>query len=336
MNLLGGGKKLRMLLTAVILLGVASPLAVLAAAEKKPAPDNAAVVNGKAITQAEVEREMAGMLNEFKNRGAVPEESQMEALKKNLLEELISQELLAQEGTRLGIKVDGALVDDRLKLLKSRFPSEEEFKAILSRSSLSEPELRSQMERGLLIHEVLTREVIQKVTISPKESQEYYDTHPDDFKQPEQIRASHILIKLDPKAEADQKAKARWEIEDVRKKLSKGGDFAALAKEFSQCPSNTQGGDLGFFERGQMAKPFEDAAFSLKPGQTSGIVVTEFGYHLIRVTEKKPPGMLPYETVKGEMEQHLKEAKIRAEVGRYLEGLRAGAKVERLTPETKK
>ncbi|MEW6666870.1 MAG: peptidylprolyl isomerase [Thermodesulfobacteriota bacterium] len=328
MNILRGGR-LRLLLTAAVLLGVASPLA---AAEKKPAQGHAALVNGKAITQAEVDRELAGMLNELRNRGTVPEESQMEALRKNLLEELISQELLAQEGAKLGIKVDDALVDDRLKMLKSRFPSEEEFRNVLSRSSLSEAELKSQMERGLLIHEVLTREVIRKVTISAEESKEYYDTHPDDFKQPEQVRASHILVKLEPKAEPDVKAKARWEIEEVRKKLSKGGDFAALAREFSQCPSKTQGGDLGFFQKGQMAKPFEDAAFSLKPGQTSGIVETEFGYHLIRVTEKKPAGMLAYEKVKGELEEHLKEAKTRMEVGRYIEGLRAGAKVERLVP----
>jgi peptidyl-prolyl cis-trans isomerase C len=327
------GRKFWVLSIAIMLLWAVSPLA---AAEKKPAAGNAAVVNGKAITQAEVERELAGMLNELRNRGTVPEESQMDALKKNLLEELISQELLAQEATKLGVKVDGALVNDRLKTLKSRFPSEEEFKNVLSRNNLSESELKSQMERGLLIHEVLSREVIQKVTISPQESKEYYDTHPEDFKQPEQVRASHILIRLEPKAEADQKAKARWEIEEVRKKLSKGGDFATLAKEFSQCPSKTEGGDLGFFERGQMAKPFEDAAFSLKPGQTSGIVETEFGYHLIRVTEKKPAGMLPYETVKGELEEHLKEAKTRMEAGRYVEGLRAKAKVERLTPETKK
>ena len=328
-----GSRKFWVLWIAVMLLWVASPLA---AAEKKPAQGNAALVNGKAITQAEVEREMAGMLNELRNRGTVPEESQMEALKQNLLEELISQELLAQEGTKLGIKVDEALVNDRIKLLKSKFPSEEEFKSVLSRSNLSEPELKSQMERGLLIHEVLSREVIQKVTIAPQESKEYYDTHPDDFKQQEQVRASHILIKLDPKAEPDVKAKARWEIEEVRKKLAKGGDFAALAKEFSECPSKTQGGDLGFFERGHMAKPFEDAAFSMKPGQTSGIVETEFGYHLIRVTEKKPAGMLPYEDIKGELEQHLKDAKTRMELGRYVEGLRAGAKVERLTPEIKK
>lgn len=326
------GRNLRFLLTAVILLGVVSGCTP----ENKPSPDNVAVVNGKAITRAEMERELAGMLNQMKSQGAVPEASQVEALKKNLLEELISQELLAQEGTKLGIKADGVMVDDRLKTLKSRFPSEEEFKSALSRSNLSEPELRSQMERGLLIHEVLSREVIQKVTISPQESKEYYDTHPDDFKQPQQVRASHILIKLEPKAEEDAKAKARWEIEEVRKKLSKGADFAALAKEFSQCPSKAQGGDLGFFERGQMTKPFEDAAFSLKPGQTSGIVETEFGYHLIRVTEEKPAGMLSYENVKGELEEQLKEAKTRTEVGRYVEGLRNKAKVERLTPEIKK
>jgi peptidyl-prolyl cis-trans isomerase C len=112
---------------------------------------------------------------------------------------------------------------------------------------------------------------------------------------PEQVHARHILVKVDPKADATQKAAARKKIEDIQKQLKNGEDFSELAKKASDCPSNAKGGDVGYFGRGQMVKPFEDAAFSLKPGEVSGIVETEFGLHLIKVMDKKPEKIMDYQ-----------------------------------------
>jgi peptidyl-prolyl cis-trans isomerase D len=183
---------------------------------------------------------------------------------------------------------------------------------------------------------VLAKDFEPTAAASDAELTSYFEQNAAEFRIERSVRARHILFRIAEDAAPEEEKKLRERAQFVLDKAKAGTDFAALAKEFSQCPSKTQGGDLGFFERGHMAKPFEDAAFSMKPGQTSGIVETEFGYHLIRVTEKKPAGMLPYEDIKGELEQHLKDAKTRMELGRYVEGLRAGAKVERLTPEIKK
>jgi len=107
---------------------------------------------------------------------------------------------------------------------------------------------------------------------------------------PEMVRASHILVKVDSKATAEEKAKALGKIKDIQKRIQSGEDFAQVAKEVSDCPSKENGGDLNFFQRGLMVPPFENAAFSMNPGDTSDIVETVFGYHIIRVTDKRAAG----------------------------------------------
>jgi peptidyl-prolyl cis-trans isomerase C len=111
--------------------------------------------------------------------------------------------------------------------------------------------------------------------------------------------------------------------------VQKGEDFATLAKTYSEGPSGPRGGDLGYFRRGQMVKPFEEVAFSLKPDQTSEIVETRFGYHLIKVDDKKPAKKMTYAEVKDRLNDHLKKQKATSEADAYIETLRKGAKIEK-------
>ncbi|MCK4727485.1 MAG: peptidyl-prolyl cis-trans isomerase [Desulfobacterales bacterium] len=185
----------------------------------------------------------------------------------------------------------------------------------------------------MAIQKFIDNELVQKITVSDKEIKTYYDSNPDFFRQSEQVRASHILIKVHPQAEESQKAEARKALEKIQLKLKEGDDFSALAKESSQCPSSAKGGDLSYFKRGQMAKPFEDAAFALKPGEVSDIVETRFGYHLIKVVDKKPKSMIPYQDVKDRLGQYLKQEKARKEVSLYVEKLKQEAKIERFLAE---
>lgn len=317
-------------LALTVIIGVQLALTSLVyAAEKKPGPGDAAVVNGKPITVIELDRGVEGRIQQLARKGQSPDPSQIGLLRKNVLEELINVELLSQESKKKGIKVEDRAVGDRLQALKSSFPDEKTYTEALSKDNMTESDLKARIEKGLRIQELVSREIIQKVTISTEESKAFYESNPDAFKQPEQVHASHILIKVDPTGGDSAKKKAKKDIEEILKKLKKGEDFAALAKQHSQCPSKEKGGDLGLVGRGQTVKPFEDAAFALKSGETSGIVETEFGFHVLRVLEKKQERVVPYEEAEESLQNHLKENKIQTEVGRYIEGLRAGSKVER-------
>ncbi|MFQ5772679.1 MAG: peptidylprolyl isomerase, partial [bacterium] len=156
-----------------------------------------------------------------------------------------------------------------------------------------------------------------------------YDANPKFFKQPEEVKASHILIKVDADATEAQKSEARQKIKNVQQKLKSGEDFALLAKEFSQGPSSVKGGDLGYFRRGQMVKSFEDAAFSLKLNEVSDIVETRFGYHLIKVVDKKPEKIFTYMEVKDRLNQRIKQQKVEKEAGIYINKLKEDAKIEK-------
>jgi peptidyl-prolyl cis-trans isomerase C len=141
------------------------------------------------------------------------------------------------------------------------------------------------------------------------------------------------LIKVDPGADEAKKAEARTKIESLQTKLKKGENFDALAKEYSEGPSGPKGGDLGFFGRGQMVKPFEETAFTMKPGQVSEMVETRFGYHLIMVTDRTPESTLSYEEIKDRLEQYLKQQKVQEATAKYVETLRGKAKIERFVKE---
>ena len=305
-------------------------IALLALAlEKQPSEGTIAVVNGLVITQEDFDREMSRVQRQLLNMGKHLNDSQMPGIKKGVLENLINHELLFQETQRKGIKIDEATINEQVMTLKKRFPSEAEFKSALTKANLSEVAIKNQIARGLAIEQLIGTYVTKKATVSGQEIKAFYEDHPDLFKQPEQVRASHILIKVEPQVDESQKATARKRIEEIQQRLQKGEDFAALAQEFSQCPSSAKGGDLGYFRRGQMVKPFEEATFALKPGEVSDVVETKFGYHLIKVIEKKPETAIAFEDIKDRLEQYLKKEKVQKEVSLYAQKLKEKAKVER-------
>ncbi|MEE9532157.1 MAG: peptidylprolyl isomerase [Syntrophobacteria bacterium] len=303
------------------------------AGESQSAEQKLAVVNGTVINQAELDSEMNRFLARLQSQDRVPTDLERSQIKKQVLENLIVGELLYQESQKEGVKVDQKEIEAQLAPIKGRYPSEAEFKKALSTMNLTEADLRFRFERDLAIRKLLADQIGGKIAVSEKESRAYYDSNPEFFKKPEQVRASHILIKVDPGADEAKKAEARTKIESLQAKLKSGEDFGALAKEYSEGPSGPKGGDLGFFGRGQMVKSFEETAFTMKPGQVSGIVETRFGYHLIMVTERTPESTLSYEEVKDRLEQYLKQQKEREALAAYVETLKGKAKIERFMKE---
>ena len=169
--------------------------------------------------------------------------------------------------------------------------------------------------------ELTARALADKENISDQEIKSYYQSHKEQFKQKEMVKARHILIKLPQNATKEQLEQAEKKIARIQRELKKGKKFEELAKKYSQGPTSVRGGDLGWFGRGQMVKPFEDAAFNLKPGQVSDPVRTRFGLHLIKVEDYKAPGIKPLSEVKTEIKKTIGQEKAADKIADLLDSV---------------
>jgi peptidyl-prolyl cis-trans isomerase C len=309
---------------------VLAPVGALAA-EKPVSETPAAVVNGTTITQEALAFETQRMIEQMarQRQGQVPDEASMPQAREDVLNRMIEEELLYQDSQSKDIKVPEARVTEELASIKQRFPSEKEYQDALAGIEMSEADLTRKITRGMAIEQLIKEHVIQETAVSDVESRAFYDQNASMFEKPEQIQARHILIKMEGDVTEAQKAEALKKIEMIRKKALEGEDFAALASEYSEGPSSVKGGDLGHFSRGQMVKPFEDAAFALKTGEISEVVETQFGYHIIEVTDQQPASVVSYETVQAQIVERLKQEKSRREIQQYIETLRSQADIER-------
>jgi peptidyl-prolyl cis-trans isomerase C len=290
--------------------------------------DRVAIVNGKDIPKDEYEREISRIKNQISAQGGEIAESEMAELKKQVMENLISMELLYQTSLERGGTVDQALIDNEWAQVTSRYPDRNDLKKALDDLKITEEIIKAQIKKGLTVNTFIEKNFVEKTVIPESEAKAYYDNNAERFNKPESVRASHILIKVEPAEDETKKKAARAEIEKIQAKVKAGEDFAALAKETSQCPSSKEGGDLGVFTRGQMVKPFEEAAFALAQGAVSDIVETEFGYHLIKVTEKQAAGKYSFDEVKVNLTNYLKETKVKKDLSDFVKGLRDKAKIE--------
>lgn len=293
------------------------------------APSAVGSVNGVAIPRSEFDAELEQIKMRYLQQGRDLSGPELEKIKDAVLEILINRELLFQESQRVGIQPEEREVAEQLDAIKKRFPSEAEFKKTLDEMNFQEKDITGHIRKALSIQKLIDQEIINKIQISDQANKEYYDQNPKEFKQPEQVKAGHILVKVEPDASNEKKAEAREKIEGIQKKLKEGEEFSALAKEHSEDPSAPQGGDLGYFRRGQMVKPFEDAAFGLKVDEISGIVETPFGYHLIKVYEKMPERTIGYPEVKGKITEYLKQEKAKAEVQFFVKKLKDKAEIKK-------
>jgi peptidyl-prolyl cis-trans isomerase C len=194
------------------------------------------------------------------------------------------------------------------------------------------PEIAEQLQffsDNFLANEYLKREKAQKIAISDEELKTYYDSHTSEFKTPEMIKARHILVKVENTASEDEKKKAKEKAEMYLKKIKDGEDFAKLASEVSDdTGSKAKGGDLGFFQKGRMVKPFEDAAFSLKPGEVSGVVETQFGFHILKVEDRKDSTIESFDAVKERLRQKLLQDRTRQEITEFIDKAMLDSKAE--------
>ena len=247
-------------------------------------PAVVARVNGQDVPKAEFDRMLKQM--ELQAGRPVPEERRAE-IYRAVVDQLVTYTALAQETKARGVTVTDAeakqVSDAKLAELRQQIPDAAAFKKALADRNMTEERLRADIRRDIAINKMMEAELAGAPGVTDADVREFYDKNPDEFTG---VRASHILIKPDGFDEASKK-KARAAIDDVLKQAKAGADFAELAKKHSSDGSAQQGGDLGFFTKGRMVPEFSKAAFALQPGQISDVVETQFGFHVIKVTERK-------------------------------------------------
>ena len=290
--------------------------------------DTAVTVNGIVITEGEVDARLKPSLSKIAGR---MEPNMVEQYKKRLhgqaLEGMILERLLDEQVKKAGIIVTDEDVNNRISEVTSQQGMTiDGLKSMLETQGQSFDDFKQQMKKGLSFEKLVDKQV-GPVEINDTEARAYYEENKEDFNTPEQVRASHILIKVAPTATVEEKAAAKEKIESLLKKVKEGGDFATLARENSDCPSKAKGGDLGFFERGSMVKEFEDTGFAMQPGQISDVVETQFGYHIIKVTDRKTAGVTTFEKAKPEIIKTLQQMKKGQTFREYIVKLKAEAKI---------
>jgi len=293
--------------------------------------DVAVTVNGVKIMESEVEEivepRLASLAEQGPNRPPKFIEQYKTVLRQQVLEGMIARQLLDGEMKGANIVVTE---EDVISWIKARAAAQrpplslEEFKKKMAAYGQTFEEMKDQVRKGLVYEKFMQSQWAGKIDVTEEDANDYYSKNKNQY---EQVRASHILIKpdiSDPNTDPNEaKATAKAKLQDLLKQINDGADFAELAKAHSACDSAADGGDLDFFKRGGMTPPFEKVAFELKVGQLSDIVETQFGYHIIKVTDRKDS----FEHFKDEIINGLTQKKQGEFAREYIESLKKKANI---------
>lgn len=296
-------------------------------------------VNDQIITSADYDRAMKELDQEERQRGATMQE--MSDAHKDLLRNLIDQQLWLSKGKELGITGETELVN-RLNEIRKQYnlSSLEDLEKAAEQQGVSFEDFKANIRNGIITQQVMRDEVGRKISMTPGEAQRYFEEHKQDYAQQESVKLSEILVSTgtpvpsatdpggvqptDPEKLAAAKAKA----EEIEAKLQAGGDFSQLARSFSDGPTAASGGDLGQFKRGSLAKVLEDQVFALKAGQSTPPIRTKQGYVILKVVEHTPGGVPAFKDVEQDVEQAYYMSKMEPAMRDYLTKMRDEAFIE--------
>jgi peptidyl-prolyl cis-trans isomerase C len=289
-------------------------------------PDVLARVNGEAIERWEFDNAVKRM--EARAGGPVPPEKRDEVLR-GVLDQLVAYHLLAQESRSRKIPIADTDVDARVGEIRKSFPDEQTFTQTMAAQGLTVEQVRTQARTSLEVGKVIDAEVMSTIAVQDAEVNAFYQQNVARFKQGESVHASHILIGVPANATPEQKTEAKTKAQAALKQVRGGTDFATLARAQSQDPGSApNGGDLGFFPKGQMTPAFETAAFALKPGAVSALVETPFGFHIIKVHERRAPRTAPFAEVSGQIKDFLVQGQREQKLQQFVEQVKSKSKVE--------
>lgn len=289
----------------------------------------AAIVDGTVISSVKLDNAVETMRAQYAAQGQSITDEQLSSFRVSVLDSLIRQTAMLNKADQLGIEAVSAKLDEEILKIRDRFPSEEQYEQTLELQGYTEESLRAEVEENLIISALIDSEVLGAIEIAESDISEFYEENRPYFVIPDSVTASHILIEVAAVATDEDRKAARDKIDDILAELRAGADFAELAKARSEGPSGPNGGSLGSFGRGQMVPPFEEAAFALGPGELSEVVETQFGYHVILVSDRTIGRTQPIDEVRDDIIEFLKQSEGEELITQYIDELVEAAVVER-------
>lgn len=291
-------------------------------------------VNNQIITRSEYLRSREDLRKEAQQQDPVNADKIIAERDKDVLRDLIDQQLLLQKGKDLGITADTELVKKLDQMRKDmNLDSMEELEKAAQGQGVSFEDFKQNMRNQIITQQVIGKEVGSRLVIGKEDEQKFYDDHKTDLDQPEQVRLSEILISTDKKpkdtrddAQIVQEAQAKANA--LLDEIKKGAKFDDLAKKSSDGPSAAQGGDLGYFKRGVLAKEIEDKTFAMKPGDVSDVIRTKQGFIILKATDHTEAGVPPLDKIEPRIQDAVYMQKLQPALREYLTKLREDAFID--------
>lgn len=291
--------------------------------------DVVATVNGEEIGRQEFEQLLNYFRYQYSQQGMEVQGAQLQQLQAMVLESLIDNELIYQIAEENGYGPSDEELDEELQKTKEQFADEDAYQQALNQQGMSEQELKQELAKQMTKVQFEEDKFGDQVTVDSSEVREYYEENPEQFEQPEQVRASHILIQAGEDATEAEKEAARKKLQAAKERIENGEEFSDVAREVSEGPSSEQGGDLNYFGRGQMVPEFEQAAFNMEIGEVSDVVKTSFGFHLIKLTDRKESAKASFDEVEANIKTHLERVKLQEAKKAFLDKEKQNANIER-------
>ncbi len=297
----------------------------------------AVTVNGVEIKEAAVQEIIKPQIDQAKQdlqnpNVSLPDEARvMEGMKeiwRDAVAQLIKEELLKEQVKDANIVISDEEADEFFKKrLEQANVDWDNFKKVLEEKNVSYEEILGDAKKELTYLQFITSKMDESEKVTEEDAKEFYEDNKSRFIIPEQVKASHILVPVSSRDSNDVRLKAKEKIEDMLRQIKEGADFAEFAKNNPDSTKAT-GGDLGYFGRGEMVEEFEKPAFELEPNQVSDVIETDFGYHLIKVTDHKAEETISFDEVKDKLIESLKNQKEDAFIQKYIESLVENADIK--------
>ncbi|MEM6821005.1 MAG: peptidylprolyl isomerase [Verrucomicrobiota bacterium] len=313
--------------------------ALVACSPKDPSDPKFVVakVNGEKIYRAELDESLEIFLkSRGSQRGQLPE-GLVAQVEQQILNQIVDGRLVVAEVNQTKSEQLQERCAEEFIKFKERFPDEEKYQEMLDKLGSNEESLKTQIEQSVALDLLMQEARSVSAEVTDEKAKAFYDGNPQYWQRPETVKARHILVRSDKDASSEQAAASKKKIDDARKRIAGGEDFAVVASEISDDPgSKQQGGTLPPFPRGRMVPEFDKVAFSSPQGKLSKVFKTDFGFHFLEVLEKKAAETVGFEKVVSQIKKNLQSMEAGNSVKKQVDEIRSAAKIEKFLPEPEK